>query len=136
MYRQVHIDWSHPYSIFIKGARDEAPLTTIFKLVQYLLYSTRTWGKCLKRGKCLEKYLKKRKVPEKVPKRRKREESPDRLAHHKQTDTAPPLHRTSQGLAWHPYFTSHSSASSSTSSTDHSPHPPQKLHLLALDPIC
>ena len=78
MYRQVHTDWSDPYSIFIKGARDEAPLTTIFKLVQYLLYSTRTWGKCLKRGKCLEKYLKKRgnclkkylkkeKVPEKIP---------------------------------------------------------------------
>ena len=61
MYRQVHIDWSHPYSIFIKGARDEAPLTTIFKFVQYLLYSTRTWGKCLKkREKCLEKYLRKR----------------------------------------------------------------------------
>ena len=30
---------------FIKDARDEAPLTTVFKLVQYLLYSTWTWGK-------------------------------------------------------------------------------------------
>ena len=37
LYRQVHTDWSDPYSIFIKGARDEAPLTTIFKLIQYLL---------------------------------------------------------------------------------------------------
>ena len=76
MYRQVHTDWSDPYSIFIKGARDEAPLTTIFKLVQYLLYSTRTWGKCLKkkkRGKGPGKIpTKKRKVPEKVPKRRKK----------------------------------------------------------------
>ena len=31
VYRQVHTDWSDPYSIFITGARDEAPMTSIFE---------------------------------------------------------------------------------------------------------